>query len=300
MSMSYGPGTEVINLKEAEEYIISEVRTYQDKMGVMVNLGHRETLGRNRGTTYQDVRVDPMAAQYMNDSTDIFNPAALSVSPTQATPHMSYVMYALHWKVKDRLTTGLAQRYGEQAAMAHSRLKDREGLVTFQSATDSLGADGENLTVGKFQAARDLIEESPDQNFGGPPVAVFHPWALYPLRVALTGSSFIGTNNDAYIPEGMSQDIIKTGKVEVLDGMTVFNDRHMSRASNNTVIGAIFVPMGIWMVKGRSDWGETEHKTTGGGTDYIFTFSEYTWTIPQYKNIRWIVRVIAEAAKPTG
>jgi hypothetical protein len=298
--MSPGQATTVLNLPDAEETILSETRAYKDPMAMMVNLGGKVNLRDNTGNERNEIRVNPMSAQSVNDTQRIFNPALLSVDTSKSRPHMINVTYALHWKIRRRLIRGLAEQFGRQAKMAITRNQDQSGLITLQSASESLGANGTAMKYSHLESAHELIMGSEDQDFGGPPVAIMHPRALRPVKLALAGSATLGNATPPYIPAGMSQDIIKMGMVERIDNMTIYLDRHTPITSAGNSTAGVFVPRGILLTRGRADWSDRKHEPDGGGTDYIYLFSEFGWTITQFSLTTHIVKITTTASKPTG
>lgn len=310
MAMSYAPTvpTYADNLPAGIPHIISTARYHEDQATPLKPLCMQKSLLDHKGEYYNEISVDKFNASYFDRTSYLDDPVEITNQATKTIPGMKAIHLAYHWSVDRRLSPNQVRYYTKLQLMAMDRLEDQEGLLLFNTLTNSMGSGAsDNLDASIIQAICTRLSNADDAGHTGVPKFVLHPYALHDLKqqLTMTGNVPSGSPGIGYRPltPGLTQDLLKSGGergfVRELDGAMLYRDSFIEVNSNAVNCGA-FYPDGIWFVKGRPQWTRTwTDPRQGGDTHHVAVFRESCFHSPEW-GPQWIWKLAVDGTAPTS
>lgn len=254
---------------------------------VLAALVDNRELSEHTGQTWHEVDKNKIVAQDISETTELSNYQEFTDSLFSITPTISGTATFVLDEADSVASTEAIGDEGARMIAALQRKMEVDGLVVFDSFTNSLGGAGSVLTRGHIAAAvtenakggTSGGDDATNEPWQGPQCAVLESRQIYDLDVEVMAG--LGTYP---IPKGMTEEVFKAGfRAADVGGASLWKSDLISIDSSDDAKGAVFARgKGGAIVLVRAPYTdrsirEVRNEKRGGGGMERYAYTKYGW-----------------------
>jgi len=280
------------SLADSLPTMIASARQVREFEGVVPQLVDRQTLGEGTGLTWNEVKFDKIEAQTVTETEEHNNPQQLVDTLFTVTPTVTCVETCITDRVAARISKVAYAKIGGLAQNAIERKKDKDGILMFDSFSNSYCGTGTTLTSGHISAAMALITGNSTEP-GSPPFrCVLHPYQIHDIDDEIVAG--VGTYN---VGEGLTARVFSEGFRGMIAGAQVYPDGNIT-VTGTDMKGAVFAQDALVLVQGRAPrMVAVRAENIGGGATKVYHYDEYAYG---ERLDTWGVEIYSDATAPTS
>ena len=288
-----GGNTTTGSLADSLPTVISSARIVRENEGVMPQIVEKQTLGEGIGLTWNEIKLDQLAAQDITENTVLDNPQQIVDSLFTVTPTAAGIETVLTDRVAARISKNAYAKIGSLAQNAIQRKKDEDGLTMLDGFSNSYCGAGSTLTTGHISAGVGLIQGNTSEPGNPPYRCVLHPYQVHDIEDELVAG--VGTY---IVNEGLTARVFTEGFRGVIAGAQLYPDGNITIDSSTDAKGGVFAQEALVIVQGRAPrMVAVRAEDLGGGATKIYHYDEYAYG---ERLDTWGVELYSDATAPTS
>ena len=288
-----GGNTTTGSLADSLPTVISSARIVRENEGVMPQIVEKQTLGEGIGLTWNEIKLDQLAAQDITENTVLDNPQQIVDSLFTVTPTAAGIETVLTDRVAARISKNAYAKIGSLAQNAIQRKKDEDGLTMLDGFSNSYCGAGSTLTSGHISAGVGLITGNATEPGNPPYRCVLHPYQVHDIEDELVAG--IGTY---IVNEGLTARVFTEGFRGVIAGAQLYPNGNITIDSSTDAKGGVFAQEALVIVQGRAPrMVAVRAEDVGGGATKIYHYDEYAYG---ERLDTWGVELYSDATAPTS
>ena len=234
------------SIGDVVDTVIAEARRTQMHRTVMEPLVRTYRVPRGAGDRLEIPKFGTVAAGALTEGVDMTNPQTLTTSKVSITPAEVGAQIVLTDRALRTAKEDMARAAGRVLGDAIARKLDKDLLGLLDGFSASLGAAGQNISMGHLRAAVSRLHgaaEPAPQPFH----AVLHPYQAHDLAADISPT---GTYP---VPAGISQTVLENHWVARAFGVDVFQAGNLTVDASDDAKGAVFSKEALVLVMFK-DW----------------------------------------------
>lgn len=280
------------SLADSLPTMIMSARQIREFEGIVPQLVDKQTLGEGMGNTWNEVSFDKLEAQTVTETEEHENPQQISDTLFSVTPTVTCVETVITDRVAARISPIAYAKIGGLAQNAIQRKKDKDGILMFDSLSNSYCGTGTTLTSGHLSAAMTLITGNTSEPGPPPYRCVLHPYQIHDIDDEIVAG--VGTYN---VGEGLTARVFSEGFRGMVAGAQLYPDGNIT-ASGTDMKGALFAEQCFVIVQGRAPrMVPVRAENIGGGATKVYHYDEYAYG---ERLDTWGVEIYSDATAPTS
>jgi hypothetical protein len=273
--------------------VIDSARTVRPFAGVMPRLVDVNRLEEGTGLDWNEIALSQLAAQDINEDTELKNHQQLVDTLFSITPSQVGLSIKFTDRAKRRISKKVMAQTGVLGQQAMNTKKDVNLLAVGAAATTDLGTASNPMvsTLVSAGVAR-IMGNTTEPGDEMPKYLVATSFHIKDLQDEIV--SGLGTYP---VPAGLTEETYRRGFAGSLFNAESYRDDNISVDSGDDAIAIVFGKMGIVHVEGYSPRATTvRDEFYGGGTDILVMYDEYATGIRQQA---WVYAITADSASPS-
>lgn len=298
--------TSQADIDNAIKPMLAESRFTAENKTVMVQNGIVKVVGMKQGDgeSWREPKYGTITAYDLADRVDMQQAQKITDSLLTVTPGEVGCQVIITKKTLRIVRDEMWRIIGKLMGDAMGRKKDKDGLSQFSSFGTDLGTAGRALTFNYIHAAKSAIAGNSEPG-PGPWNGVFHEHQVHLLSkhlMGLIGQTGTGQNGAAgvaaaYIPRGVSEDVIRDGfMMQTINKVNLYMDNNISKDSSDDAIGAVFSREALVLVNAMAQTIEKEYDSSLRAWE-VNNVEEYGWG---EREDAWGRKMTFDAVTPTG
>lgn len=283
------------SLSDSLPTVIQSARLFEEYDMMVPKTVDQQKLGKGEGNTWNEIRVEQIAAQGITEQTINDNPQQFSDTLFSVTPAMVQVFTRITDKTMRRVSGNVAALLGKSAQLAINRKMDTDGISQFANFATTLSGTGTTLNHGIISAAVANIRGNATESGmnAGPIHAMLHPFGVKDLQDEIENG--VGTYA---IPSGMTESFYRNGFSGTVSGANVWSNGNITIDATPDARGAVYAQKAIVLVREMDLKSETRRRPdVGGGADEMFLTTGYAYG---ERRDPWGRSVLHDATAPTS
>ena len=273
--------------------VIAEARLVREYAGKMPQLVERHRLAEGSGLTWDEIRLEQLAAMNITETTVLDNGQLLSDTLFSVTPAQVGVLTIITKRTMARVSKNVIGKVGGLAMNAMQRKKDEDGLTMLDGFSTSQPGAGATLQHGVISSFVNRISGNTTEPSYEPVYAILHPFQVKDLQDEIEAG--LGTYT---VPAGLSEQFYRMGFKGSVSNAEVYIDGNITIDSSDDAKGGVFSRDALVLVEGMSLRPYNEFDPAyGGGADKVFIYDEYAFG---ERRDLWGYEVYSDATAPTS
>ena len=283
------------SLADSLPTVIQSARLFEEYELMVPKTVDTQKLGNGQGNTWNEIRVEQIAAQAITEQTINDNAQQFADTLFSVTPGMVQVMYRITDKTMRRISGNAAALLGKGAQLAMNRKLDQDGIAQFANFATTLAGTATTLNHGHISAAVANIRGNTTENGqgAGPIHAMLHPFGVKDLQDEV--ESGIGTY---VVSSGMTEEFYRKGFAGPIAGANVWSNGNIAVDATPDARGAVYAQRALVLVRELELKTETRRRPdVGGGADEVFMTAGYAYG--ERRDV-WGRSLLHDATAPTS
>ena len=241
--------------------LVAEALFVASETSIMRGLVRNFTMPMRSGKILQVPKYPTVTAAALSEATDLDN-TAVSTSKSDLTVVENGIMTTLTDLSRDASESDVVQDLGKLFGEAIARKMDRDLTALFSGFSQSVGNDGDDLTIATLQQAATKLKAA---GVPGPYYGVFNPEQTHALKSTLT-NTFVNPNAGVLQNEAMREGFI--GRIL---GIDIFETSNVVEDSATAYSGAVFAQDALGLAMMKDIAIETQRDASIRGTELVAT-----------------------------
>ena len=283
------------SLADSLPTVIQSARLFEEYDMMVPKTVDQVKQGKNDGNTWNEIRVEQIAAQGITENTVMDNPQQFADTLFSVTPTMVQVYTRITDKTMRRVSGNVAALLGRSAQLAINRKMDADGISQFANFATTLSGTATTLNHGIISAAVANIRGNATESGmnAGPIHAQLHPFGVKDLQDEIEAG--VGTYN---VQSGMTEQFYKQGFSGTVAGANVWSNGNITIDATPDARGAVYAQKAIVLVREMELKSESRRRPdVGGGADEMFLTTGYAYG--ERRDV-WGRSVLHDATAPTS
>lgn len=241
--------------------LVAEALFVASETTIMKGLVRNFTMPLRSGKILQVPKYPTVSAAAVSEASDLSN-TEVSTSKSDLTVSENGIMTTLTDLSRDASESDVVQDLGKLFGEAIAKKIDRDLTALFSGFSNSVGNDGDDLTIATLQQAATKLRAA---GVPGPYYGVFNPEQTHALKSTLT-NTFVNPNAGV-----LQNDAMREGYIGRIVGIDIFETSNVVEDSATAYSGAVFSRDALGLAMMRDIQIETQRDASLRATELVAT-----------------------------
>tara|TARA_X000001382_G_scaffold55681_1_gene38149 strand:- start:3670 stop:4512 length:843 start_codon:yes stop_codon:yes gene_type:complete len=253
--------SDTTSLNDLISPLVAEAMFVASETSIMRGLVRNFTMPLRSGKVLQVPKYPTLTAAAVSESADLSN-TEVATAKSDLTVAENGIMTTLTDLARDASESDVVQDLGKLFGEAISKKMDRDLTALFSGFSQSVGNDGDDLTVAVLSQAATKLKAA---GVPGPYYGVFNPEQTHALKSTLT-ATFVNPNAGILQNEAMRE-----GYIGRIVGIDIFETSNVVEDSATAYSGGVFSRDALGLAMMRDINIETQRDASLRGTELVAT-----------------------------
>ena len=253
--------SDTTSLNDLISPLVAEAMFVASETSIMRGLVRNFTMPLRSGKVLQVPKYPTLTAAAVSESADLSN-TEVATAKSDLTVAENGIMTTLTDLARDASESDVVQDLGKLFGEAISKKMDRDLTALFSGFSQSVGNDGDDLTVAVLSQAATKLKAA---GVPGPYYGVFNPEQTHALKSSLT-ATFVNPNAGILQNEAMRE-----GYIGRIVGIDIFETSNVVEDSATAYSGGVFSRDALGLAMMRDINIETQRDASLRGTELVAT-----------------------------
>jgi N4-gp56 family major capsid protein len=253
--------SDTTSLNDLISPLVAEAMFVASETSIMRGLVRNFTMPLRSGKVLQVPKYPTLTAAAVSESADLAN-TEVATAKSDLTVAENGIMTTLTDLARDASESDTVQDLGKLFGEAISKKMDRDLTALFSGFSNSVGNDGDDLTIALLSQAATKLKAA---GVPGPYYGVFNPEQTHALKSTLT-NTFVNPNAGILQNEAMRE-----GYIGRIVGIDIFETSNVVEDSATAYSGGVFSRDALGLAMMRDINIETQRDASLRGTELVAT-----------------------------